>query len=1089
MNNIFRIAVALLSVLVVLSSYSQEERKRTRRSKKQNELVDTRIDNMGYWKQKAAEGLVPVTPYKRIPRAKYTGSVIIAESVMGGREDSPDVPVSDKDDVTASENSVFVSPWDNEVVLNSNNSTSWDDIIAETLFGANAYTSQDAGFTWGGTEQGAGGYNIGDPTTAISLDGSRMYVNYIDGDFGQGVSTSTDGGENWITAMVAPNPGYLADKNHMWIDNSVSSPYAGNLYVAYTAYNYTPEVDILFHRSTDDGNTWSGGLNISSEVMAFSHNQGVNIQTGPNGEVYACWAIYDGWPADECAIGFAKSTDGGATFEPSVRIIENIRGVRNTTVGKQMRVNSFPVMAVDISDGVYRGNIYIVWTNIGEPGINFGEDASVYMIRSTDEGATWSNPAKVNQDPANQGKKHYLPWITCDPQKGILSAVWYDDRNVGANQCETFCANSYDGGETWEDFKVSDVAFTISPIPGLAEDYMGDYLGISANGGLVYPVWTDTRGGKFMSYTSPYFTNTLPSPSNLSIDLNDENGETTLNWVFEPNDDLIHFIVYRDNIEIGTTADTSYTDMLPDYGLYKYSVAALLDEGESVKVSGNIQWGDAHIVADPEEILVVLPPDSATTRNIDINNTGELLLEWDINTEFTSDDGSRSYCAASGGIDEYIANVVFGDIDNPTGFSNYTDFTYLSTTVDISETYSLTIVGWNTWPDDDLGVWIDWNQDNDFFDDGENVVCAPECGGSGIFQITVPANAMVGETRMRIRLKNIGFDCGNPCGETTWGEVEDYTINVFGWLSITPLVGTVNAGNFQSIDANFNTAGMEEGTYTANVNIYNNDPDNELFQVPVTLIVGNLIVVQTTTADPDIICEGDSSELNVVAEGGTGNYSYTWTSDPPGFTSNEASPIVIPLETTTYYVEVSDGSITGNGQVEIIVNPSPDVLLNIIPAVGLNTTPFELTGGSPEGGVYSGAGVEDGLFNPELAGIGIHAIRYTYSNGTCENYAEANIEVEDDFGVNEYVNGSSLHIYPNPNKGEFNIELNTAKSQRINLKIFNNKGIEVYSEDNISIQNSWNKTMNLSHLTSGVYYVSFINEETYIVGKVLILAN
>jgi hypothetical protein len=64
-------------------------------------------------------------------------------------------------------------------------------------------------------------------------------------------------------------------------------------------------------------------------------------------------------------------------------------------------------------------------------------------------------------------------------------------------------SNSYDGGDTWEDFRVSDVAFTPSPIPGLAASYMGDYLGISARGGMVYPVWPDNRNGYIQSFVSP----------------------------------------------------------------------------------------------------------------------------------------------------------------------------------------------------------------------------------------------------------------------------------------------------------------------------------------------------------------------------------------------------------------------------------------------------------------------------------------------------------------------------------------------------------------------------------------------------------
>ena len=73
-----------------------------------------------------------------------------------------------------------------------------------------------------------------------------------------------------------------------------------------------------------------------------------------------------------------------------------------------------------------------------------------------------------------------------------------------------YVASSNDGGLTWEDFKVSDVAFTPAAIPNLADGYMGDYLGISAVGSKVYPTWTDNRSGTAMTYVSPFILTYLP---------------------------------------------------------------------------------------------------------------------------------------------------------------------------------------------------------------------------------------------------------------------------------------------------------------------------------------------------------------------------------------------------------------------------------------------------------------------------------------------------------------------------------------------------------------------------------------------------
>ncbi|MCB0805357.1 MAG: PKD domain-containing protein [Bacteroidales bacterium] len=462
--------------------------------------VDTRVDNMSYWMDKAERGLVPFNPKIPVRQAIFKTSAISAPGVK--TTNSPDIPTTSQTNVTESENSIFVDPNDFNYVLNSNNSTSWSGGSVGSLYGANYFQSADGGLNWGGSEQGAGGANSGDPTTAISHSG-RQYVNFISDPGGQGIAYS-DNGSSWTSVTVAPNPGSLADKNHMWIDNSLSSPYEGNLYVAWTPFGGSDDSEIVVSRSTNNGVSWSTATNVSSAVAAGSHNQGVNLQTGPNGEVYAAWAIYDGWPTDETAIGFAKSTNGGASWQTASRIITNIRGIRTTETSKNHRVNSFPVMAVDISGGPNNGNIYIVWSNVGTPGVNTGTNISVYMIRSTNGGSTWSSPIRVNQGPFADGKEAYFPWISCDPITGVLSTVFYDDRNTTSTSCEVFSAYSVDGGASWIDFQVSDVSFTPSAIPGLAGGYMGDYLGITSLGGKVYPCWTDNRNGLYLTYVSPY---------------------------------------------------------------------------------------------------------------------------------------------------------------------------------------------------------------------------------------------------------------------------------------------------------------------------------------------------------------------------------------------------------------------------------------------------------------------------------------------------------------------------------------------------------------------------------------------------------
>jgi hypothetical protein len=912
---ILTLATLILTNGYVYSQKEAQHQKDAERAKK----VDTRVDNLGYWRKMAALGLATPNPIIPVKPAVYVGSEIRAFSVI--TDDSPDVPVATGSS-TQSENSLFVHPGDNQVVVNSNNSTPNP---VSGIYGANSTETYDGGLSWDGSVEGAGGSNSGDPVALVGLDGT-YYIGAISNSGGQMVARSTNQGSSYIAANVA-NGVDLLDKNHLWIDNSLVSPYSNNLYDAWTDFGGSANNNIGFSRSTNGGVNWSAQVNLSSAVNAGSHCQGVNINTGPNGEVYVIWSVYDGWPTDETAIGMTRSFDGGATFAPATRIIQNTRGIRTSGISKNMRCNSFPSMACDISGGEYNGNIYIVWTNIGVPGINTGNDIDVYMVRSEDQGVTWSTPIRVNQDPAGMGSEHFFPWITCDPENGMLSVIFYDDRNVGGNQCEVYCANSSDAGETWEDFKVSDVAFTPGPIPNLADGYMGDYLGINARGGWVYPAWADNRTGSVMTYVSPYETNPLSRPKNLTAQVTFETGITDLHWSFIEMPNFSYFKIYRGVDSVGIAYDTVYSDQLPDYGVYLYKVTAKYSDGsESSSSNASVQWGDAQISVNPLEIEETLMPDSSVTRVVTISNIGQLEMNYNISMFIPSDavDDSRAYCAASGTCDEYISRVQLNEIDNSSACTNYGNYTNLSTIVSVGSSYQITVTNGNPiYSDDQAGLWIDWNQ-NEVFDVDEEI---PMNGSPGVgpytATITPPVGAMPGETRLRTRI--VYYQTPMPCDPTTYGEVEDYTVNVLSWLFADPTSGTVPAGENMEIAVTLSAVDMALGTYTAELNVFSNDPDDPEITVPITMHVAEVAVIVST--DQDTICLGESVQLTSEVIGGSGTFTYAWTSDPAGFTSSEANVIVTPDVTTTYFLEVFDGSATVEDQITIQVNPLPSVYI------------------------------------------------------------------------------------------------------------------------------------------------------------------
>ncbi|OFY49558.1 MAG: hypothetical protein A2W85_06915 [Bacteroidetes bacterium GWF2_41_31] len=95
-------------------------------------------------------------------------------------------------------------------------------------------------------------------------------------------------------------------------------------------------------------------------------------------------------------------------------------------------------------------------------------------------------------------------------------------------------------------------------------------------------------------------------------------------------------------------------------------------------------------------------------------------------------------------------------------------------------------------------------------------------------------------------------------------------------------------------------------------------------------VTGGPLQVTSLIANPYTICLGQSTDLTVNIQGGSGNYTSTWSSDPPGFnhSGNESTITVSPVDTTIYFVTVTDGfSTTTPLSVQIIVLPQIQQLL------------------------------------------------------------------------------------------------------------------------------------------------------------------
>jgi chitodextrinase len=158
---------------------------------------------------------------------------------------------------------------------------------------------------------------------------------------------------------------------------------------------------------------------------------------------------------------------------------------------------------------------------------------------------------------------------------------------------------------------------------------------------------------------------------------------------------------------------------------------------------------------------------------------------------------SISYCASKGSNSSYewIDLVQLGNMTNTTGNNGgYADFTNKIATIAFGSNTIYYSAGFSSssyveyWH-----VWIDYNHDG-IFADTERVAYGSSSSAATLSSnFTVPTTALTGPTRMRVTMKYNG--AGTACETFSYGEVEDYTVNIVDQASA--LVMAVNTESVQ----------------------------------------------------------------------------------------------------------------------------------------------------------------------------------------------------------------------------------------------------------------------------------------------------
>jgi hypothetical protein len=219
----------------------------------------------------------------------------------------------------------------------------------------------------------------------------------------------------------------------------------------------------------------------------------VTVTTGPQGQVYAAWN-------DIAAntITFNSSLDGGATWgTPQVIAPKQIAFDIGIPAEFSRRALVYPACDVDRSTGPHRGRISCAWMDLTPDGL----DTDIYASVSDDQGATWlPHPRAVAESIG--GVDRFNQWLATDPVTGVVNVSFYDTRNdTTGGKFETDIFLSQGNGVTFApSLRVTDAKSNEHDCGGIfpcaAIDYgnqQGDYEGVAAFGGVVHPIWTDSR--------------------------------------------------------------------------------------------------------------------------------------------------------------------------------------------------------------------------------------------------------------------------------------------------------------------------------------------------------------------------------------------------------------------------------------------------------------------------------------------------------------------------------------------------------------------------------------------------------------------